>query len=583
MDFFLLFKSMKKYKYSGGQNIENFLLLNPSWNSFGSLVNKVVSLNYHPLTMISLWINAKFSGVDSATPFIATNLLIHILNSLLVYLLAFQLSDRRWIVAFITSFIFALHPMHVESVVWVSERKDVLYSFFLLLGLLSYQRYVKTLSLSFFFITFSLFILACLSKAMAVVMVPALMLIDILSLRNFNEVKPFLEKLPFVFIALITGWIAVDVQAGGDFYGLLEQIESKKALSNDLSIIDRITNASFANSFYLKQFLLPIEHSPFYPYSMMEAYNLKLSHLISLGSVLVFNLAAFRRKWNIVFGLGFYFSTILFVLQFIPVGSAVVAERYTYLPYIGLAFIVGLGVNKIFQIGNRWIPVLLLTTMALTLSLLTRAQSEVWENHSTLFSQAVKKYPDNAFIRKSLASSYWADGKLDSAIYHIEYAINSLGLATSSAFELLGNCYTDKGNQTQALAFLNEAVELDSSNITGRYHRALQLIEIDPIRAIADFNFCEESSNAYVQNLIYAPRGRAYGLIGSYDLALKDLTRAIELFPDDVNGYLDRAITYELLGEIKSALLDYSIVLELDPNDLHVAKKIEILKNNLSN
>jgi tetratricopeptide (TPR) repeat protein len=559
----------------------NPFIINPTWTSLGSLTNKVVSLNYHPLTMISLWINAKVSGVDSATPFIATNLFVHVLNSILVYLLAFQLSDKKWIVALTTSLIFALHPMHVESVVWVSERKDVLYSFFLLLGLLSYDKYLKTSTLGFYLITLGLFILACLSKAMAVVMVPALMLIDILYKRNFKEIKLFLEKLPFVFIALIAGLVAMDVQAGGDFYGLLEHIESKTALSNDLGILDRINNASFANAYYLKQFLLTQDHSPFHPYSMMEAYNSTLSYLISIGSVIAFSWSAFRRKWDIVFGLGFYFSTILLVLQFIPVGSALVAERYTYLPYIGLAFIVGLGMDNVLQLGNKWIAAVLLIPIVMMLIQLTRVQSDVWKDHTTLFSQAVERYPDNAFSRKSLASGYWAEGELDSAMHHIEYAINSLGLATSTAFELLGNCYADKGNNQEALAFLNEAVELDSINITARYHRALQLIDIDPYKAIEDFNICEESGNAYVQSLIYAPRGRSHGLTANYKMALEDLNKAIELFPHDTNSYLDRAVTYELLGEKQKALLDYDLVMELDPSEQQAALRIDFLKSEL--
>ena len=163
----------------------NPLIYNPSWDSFKVLFTKIVSLNYHPITMLSLWINAKLSGIDSAAPFIITNVTIHILNALLVFLLIFRITNKKAIVAFVTALVFAIHPMHVESVVWVSERKDVLYGFFFLAASIGYWSYLNTQKHFYLFICFVLFLLASLSKAMAVSLVPCLFLFDYLKGRNF--------------------------------------------------------------------------------------------------------------------------------------------------------------------------------------------------------------------------------------------------------------------------------------------------------------------------------------------------------------------------------------------------------------
>ena len=551
----------------------NPYIQNPTLQSLTALMDKVVSLNYHPLTMASLWVNAKISGLDSATPFIATNLGLHIINAALVFFLTYFLSRKKWIVATCTSLLFALHPMHVESVIWVSERKDVLYSFFLLLGLLCYTRYAKSSNRFMYLGAFGLMIAACLSKAMAVSMLPCMLLIDLWTKRDFKTPKVYLEKVPFLAIALFTGMVALNVQSGGDFYSLLTQLESKQAVSKEISLTDRFSNASFANAYYLKQFILPDQLSPYHPYSMMDEASAYLPHLASVGLIIGLLWAGVKRQWPIVFGLGFYLSTIALVLQFLPVGSTIVADRYTYLPYIGLAYITGLGLYTLVKWSKHWAPALILPALAPLMIYQTTIQSEVWQDHTSLFSQAVETYPNDAFCRKTLASGYWAIGELDSAIHHIKYAVDNLDLVTSPALELLGNCYADKKEPKKALAFLNEAVTLDSTNVTARYHRGLQLLHVDPAIAIQDFNYCEASGNAYVESLIYAPRGRSYGLLGQYPEALEDLTRAIHLFPNDVNNYLDRAVTYNLLGDTEKADLDNKKALLLEQENTHAMTK----------
>ena len=557
----------------------NPLINNPSWNTLQELLFKVVSLNFHPLTMISLWVNSVVSGVESASPFILTNVLIHTFNTLLVFLLIYQLSERKMIAAIFTAILFAIHPMHIESVVWASERKDVLYAFFFLVSLLCYWNYLIQKSPTKLVLCFFFFLMSCLSKAMAVSLVPCLFGLDYLKSRNFKSPLLYLEKIPFVILALLIGYVAINIQGGGDLFGLLDLSESANAMKpSEISLIDRILNASFANFYYVSNFILPLDQSPFHPYILKNAYSpiwYALSTLLLIGILLW----AIKNKYrNITFGLAFYFSTIALVLQFIPVGSAIVAERYTYLPYIGLAFATGLFLQKLWEHGYKFLIYLSLPILCLVLLIKTRIQCDVWQNHVSLFNQAVEVYPEDPFSRKTLASGLFDQGKIDEAIYHTEYAINQLGFISSSAFELLANCYAEKNEPRKAISFFNEAIKLDNTNVIARYHRGIELIEIDPQKAILDFNYCEDSNNEYVKPLLHSPRGRAFGLLGNYLNALDDLNKAIEYFPNDINNHLDKAITLENLNRIKEAKEVYQQILALNQYESQAIERLNILK-----
>lgn len=557
----------------------NALICNPSYGNFKELITKIVALNYHPITMISLWLNAKISGVESATPFIVTNVTFHILNSIMAFLLAYKLTDKRFIIAILTAITFALHPMHVESVVWVSERKDVLYTFFFFASLLSYCKYLSSKKSSHFFSCFLLFLFSCFSKAMAVSLVPCLFALDYLRFRDFKRVKLYMEKVPFVLLGLFVGFMAIDVQDGGDFYGWLTVSKSSHAIGWDYTgVIERLKNSCFANYFYISKFFIPNEHSPFHPYRMIDGYSAWLYIPFAILMFVILTFSFIYNKRILAFSIAFYISTILLVLQLIPVGSAVVAERYTYLPYFGLAIIVGYYFQQLWQLGYKQLIFLLLPILCYFLIANTRIQSDVWQNHVSLFNQAVELYPYDSYSRKALARGFWNIGEFDKSIYHIKYAINDLGVVTSSAFELLANCYSEKGMKQEAIAFFNESVRLDSTNIMARFHRGLEILDTNPSKAIDDFNFCEKSSYANVKPLLLSPRGRAHGLLGNYNNALDDLNLAIKLFPDDVNNYLDKAITLENLNELEEAEKFYLKALELNHSETLAIDRLKILR-----
>ena len=562
---------------------DNPLIISPIWENFQLLWTKIISLNYHPLTMISLFVNSFFSGTESAFPYISTNLFLHTINTVLVFLWIKKITSNQWLVAFITALTFGIHPMHVESVAWISERKDVLYAMFFLLGLINYSNYLEKQNHKYLILTFLLFLLSCLSKAMAVSFVPVLYLVDYFSKRNFKAIKIHLEKIPFLLLALIIGLIAINVQAGGDFYGFFEKSYDGKALntSGDTDLFFKMKFACYGLYFYFIKFIFPFELAAIHPYDYLTTLNyLNVLPLFGIGllGVLIYS---FFKQPNIAFGLGFFLLTIFLVLQFIQVGLAVVAERYTYLPYIGLGFLSGIFLQKKWK-GNLKTPIVIgLLFLTGYFSLLTRQQVDTWQNHTSLFQNVVDIYPNNASAREFLATGLWLNGKLDDAIYQLKFAIEDLNHNHSSAYELLATCYDDKNEPDTSLYYFDKSIELNPNNFVAHYHRGLLLVDFDPTKALKDFIFCEKSNSDLLQQLIHEPKARCYGNLGDHKLALKEFTIALKYDANNPDLYYNRGVTYERLGDISKALKDYSSAVILNENMENAKQRIALLKEKM--
>ncbi|HEU5311738.1 MAG TPA: hypothetical protein VFV24_09825, partial [Candidatus Eisenbacteria bacterium] len=307
---------------------------------YGALSKAIVSSNYHPLTMFSMAWNA--APPLSPKPFLVTNALLHTINTGLVFWLALRLSRRRLFVAFWAALFFGVHPMHVESVAWISERKDVLYTLFFLAGAVAYHRYLERREIPWLAGALALFVLSCLSKGMAVVFPLVMVLMDIWERRRVFETRSILEKAPFLAVALLFGRIVLDVQGGGDLNGLLTKTTLHlKGIADTLPYAawERLILPTYGFAAYLVKLFVPVRLSAFYPYpppGTLGPVHL-LAPLVFLA-VLALIVWDFRRTRILTFGLGWYLVTILPVLQWLPVGEAIMADRYAYLSYVGPLF-----------------------------------------------------------------------------------------------------------------------------------------------------------------------------------------------------------------------------------------------------
>jgi hypothetical protein len=380
--------------------VNNNMIRNQGETQFKDILSTVVSLNYHPLTMLSMRLNNNTcqscpNGI-SAKPFIRGNITLHLFNSILVFLLIFLLSDRNVLIAFLVAAVFGVHPMHVESVAWVSERKDVLYGFFFLSGLLAYVKYLTEHKGRYLWLIFSfvLFILSCLSKATAVVFPVVLLLLNFWfqdknkeqsvksALLGIVNPKKLLLLLPFFAVSVFFGLMATQIQSGKNFMGMLKFLKEHNDVINvvgPVSTLQHIQVGSYGFLTYIVKFFLPVNLSPFYPYPTLQEFNhgsFSITMWIAFVALLftIFLVIRSLRKSKLYFfGIGFYFITIALVLQFISVGTAVIAERYSYLPYIGLAFLPAtIIMNKPVKI--RRVLLIISGCFILILMILTRQQ-----------------------------------------------------------------------------------------------------------------------------------------------------------------------------------------------------------------
>jgi tetratricopeptide (TPR) repeat protein len=564
-----------------------------------------VAANYHPLTILSLAFDYHITKLDPGF-YHLVNLLLHLLNTLLVYLFIFRLTNGKLFVALFTALFFGIHPMHVESVAWVSERKDVLYTFFFLLSLLTYIRYVSSKKISFLVFTFLFFMASVLSKAMAVVLPVVLILIDRYQGNKFT-IKSLLEKIPFFIVSIIFGIIALKIQSK-------ESIASYETFS----LFHRICFGFYGYFIYILKLFFPADLSSFYPYPTLGK-EIAFPASVFIPSALGFLLFAFsvflflknnKKLQTINFGLLFYFITVVLVLQFISVGQVIMADRYSYLSYIGLLLILGMLLDT-YILNNpkkKNLVVALTGIVALIFSTLSHERINVWKNTETLWTDVIQKYPyppwkiEIAYVGRG---RYFAEEKkdLNSALADFNTLL-SMETKNPAVYNNLGNIYGVKGQAfsnakdtsgarqafQQSLQYYSHALELDTTEASSTYvNRATAYIfmkdyrnaaedfskalQTDPRnsaliekrayanymsgnweKAIDDYNFL--FSNQSVKQYMYEFRGTAYFNAGRYNEAVADLNVTIQNEPQNAKAYYLLSRCYEKLNNSSEAKIN---------------------------
>jgi protein O-mannosyl-transferase len=568
----------------GAYITKNPLVKDPGTN-WGKVWKCHVAGNYHPLTMVSLMINASIWGIESARSFIVTNTIIHLFNVLLVFWFILlllkkngeklQISGKPLLVAFFTALIFAIHPMKVESVIWVSERKDVLYSFFFLLGSISYLKFLDSSKrVKYLFYCYLLLVLSCLAKGQAVVLPVIFILLDYWKGREFNK-GVAIEKLPFLIISIIFGLIAINVQGGKDFYGYIQPIgEINVAIDSKFTLIDNFKHASYGFMMYLFDFFLPLKLSSFYVYkddTDPTQYNYFLGVLISilaLGGILLI----FRKTKLIIFGMAYFLITFVLVSQLLSVGSAVMADRYTYLPYIGLSFIiVHYSFHFPFQPQQKIVYFFLISS-CIFFFYLTRVQVNVWQNTKTLFTKRVElnMYDNKAhFVLgkwagekendyemaisesiKSIETGYngdvgpWANlavayekkGEYNKAIEYHNTVIQKK--PTAEAFLNRGNTYLNMIQPTKALPDLVKALNMPNNTdmTTTRGSLANAQLNTGLVKeALENYNIVIDKDKSLNPEYFYN-RGAAKSQLKDMSGAIEDIKICVKLKPDHEKG-----------------------------------------------
>lgn len=536
----------------------------PHTTTMGDVWKRAVALNYHPLTVWSLRAQnnacADCTLGISARPFIRGNIFLHLLNSILVLLLIYCLSKKNLWASISVALIFALHPMHVESVAWVSERKDVLYTFFFLLGLLGYWRYLQDQGVRWWWWALACFVLACLSKAMAVVFPVVALLLYLWehpskgfeSLKALKDAKAWRPLLPFFGLALLFGWIAVDIQSGGDFYGFLERDAINTAIADGqtFTLLQRFQFAGYGFMQYLYKFFVPLDLSIYYPYPDLETYSNHWMYWAApflLVAVLALATWSLRYTKAAFVGIWFYFVTVALVLQFISVGMVIMADRYTYVPYIGLAFAVAMLIQQYARPSVQKVAYSAMMAVALLFIVKTKAQIEVWQDSDVLWTSVIEYNTINGNqLLPTMATPLSIRGN-----YYGKLGQNATDPAQQQAY--LNKAYQDFQRADQ-LGTQNVQVYEGLGNINGL--RANQLI--DQARRI------QSQDPARAQQLMR----ESNALLTQ---AIKHYGKALQLNPNSGEAYFNRGVTHSILRNHAEAVADYTKVLQIIPQQAGIA------------
>lgn len=487
--------------------------------------------NYHPLTMLSYNIEYQLFG-KNPHGYHVTNILLHLINTALVFWLLTLLSHRT--VAIIVALLFGVHTMHVESVAWVSERKDLLYALFYFLALICYVRYAGSGgNRKLYAAALILFVLSVLSKAMAVSLVLALPLIDYLLGRTFDR-KTLLEKAPFVAIALVFGVVALYAQ------------QSAKAIHGfaQNSFVDKVVYACYAIVMYLVKLVNPTRLSAFYPYP--EKVGNALPAGLWLYPLLVVAIAAatywtMRRTRKVFFGMAFFLVTVSLVLQVLQVGGAVMADRYTYIPSLGIFYLAAEGFNRLRE--NRRFRTAATALLALYcgwLCVLTWERAGIWHDSLILWTDVVGKYDRIPF-----------------------------------AFANRGYGYYKLGRYDEAIADYNKTLALDPSDASTYHNRGVSYYRLRQFDlALADYNKALELK--LDNGEVYNNRGAVYASLGRSDAAIADFTKAIALTPEYAEAYNNRGTEYAKARMFAAAIADFDKAIQLNPQYADAARNKEL-------
>lgn len=447
-----------------GYIADNPLVKSVSVSNTAKIFSSYCMDSYQPLSLFSYSLDYAFCGLN-ARVYHLTNLFLHLINCLLVFWLILLIGNNLFI-AFLTAILFGIHPLNVETVAWLSERKGLLCAVFYLGTIISYLYYVRKGKTKFLIISLFLFILSLLSKAMAVTLPFILIIFDyFMFTKRFKEL--LLNKIYFFVLSLIFTLVSINAQYSGF------------AKFQGFNLFEKMHVASYCIIFYLTKIFFPVNLSSLY-IDPLRAKNVtyflfKLSPFLALILLLtVVFLAKYSKK--LFFPVLFFLIALTPALQFIPVGKAIVADRHVYLACIGIFYIFSIFLFWFYhrlsfkKIYCKIILILVLILFIYSLAYVSYIRSKVWKDGTTLWSDVLNNN-QTAFAYVNRGILYCSQGKLDLAI--LDYS-NAMQIDPHNAqiYGYRAEAYYYKGNFTQAISDYTKAIEINLNYAEGYYNRA---------------------------------------------------------------------------------------------------------------
>jgi len=420
------------------------------------------SMNWHPLTTISHMLDCQLYGLNAGWHHF-TNVLLHTLAAVLLFLALQQMTDAVWRSAFVAA-VFAIHPLRVESVAWVAERKDVLSGVCFMLTLLAYLYYTRAPSVRGYLAVALVFVLGLMSKPMLVTLPLVLLVLDYWPLRRIGRqtsgagrrsFMPLLEKIPLIALSAVSSVVTFLVQKGAVGW------------TEDLPIATRINNAVVSYVAYIWQMLWPVNLAVFYPHpeNRLPLWEIALC-LVFLICITLVPIVLRKQRPYLITGWLWYLGMLVPVIGLVQVGWQGRADRYTYLPQIGLYIAATWGVTDLTAVYRHQRTILSTAAMLIigSLGLCAWVQTSYWRNSERLFRHALAVTTNNDVAENNLGIVFLGQGKVDEAISLLQSAAD-LRPDNSPAQENLAKALLQKGRVADALVHYRKLLELEPDNM----------------------------------------------------------------------------------------------------------------------
>lgn len=563
---------------------ENNSIRDFSFNGLKHIFTQYVYGLYHPLTTLSFAADFKIYGLNAAG-FHFTNIFIHFLNIILVYYIVILLFNPGKIFALAAALIFAVHPMHVEPVVWISGRKDLLFSFFYLAGLLLYIKFQNNNPLPKWIILFCLFSCSLLSKPSGATFPLMMMVIDYIKHNNPFSLRNLAKKIPFFILSGI--FLIINLKARNSDQPIFLP-------TYDYNLADRIFLVCYSFSFYLGNFLFPVSIAPKHYYPLKIGTFLPFEYYI----IPVFTIIAFwlffhycKDKRLIIAGLLFYGVSLLVNIKFSLAGNDIVSDRYSYIPYIGLSFL-------ILAIPEKLKYLIVAYSFIILCGIGSFFYARNWNSGTKLWTYVIKKYPENYLPYNERGQAYYLDGNFEKAKIDLDKSVS----IKENVPALLNRAIllTDRNNLTEAMHDIEKAMLLYPENDLAYYYRskvyrkqgidsmaindlrkALQINPVNPsvkndlgIFSAQNKNY-KESLNWFISSLsddpyyldTYLNIIRLKLITKDYPEASRYAEKAYKLFPEKIEILRQLADSKRMEGRHKEALQYYQLLMVQDKNN----------------
>ncbi|GAA4467915.1 tetratricopeptide repeat protein [Nemorincola caseinilytica] len=501
------------------------------------LLESRVMGNYHPLTMVTYWWEYGKEGLEPAI-YHLDSIIFHIITTATAYIFVRTLT-RSILAAAIAALLFAVHPMRVESVTWIAGRKDILYGMFYLLACTTHILYIRAREgkrALWFVATILLFALSLLCKSVGVTLPVVLLLIDLYERRDLKAVL-IIEKLPLFGLSMLFGLISIYAQKDVGALGTLDV---------HFTVLERLALGCYALCTYVWKMVVPVGLTNFYPYPIKV--NDALPAVFYVYPLLVggalFAIWKFgRHNRLLLLGVLFFIINLLLLLQFLPVGGAVMSDRYTYIPYVGLFLLIGYFIARLVEQKKPLGTLLLVVVLGASgaYAYMTSERNKDWYDSVSLWTDAIEKDPESPIGYFYLGQEYY------------------------TRFEGAQNQVDRKKYGDSALVYFSKSVERKPDYTSpiiciGEYMRSTGRIE--------------EAKTAYLRALAikdglesaYLGLGVVYSIQGKYDSAAPVFRKALALKKFFPEGYSNYANFLEIVGKSDSAIITYEKAISQNPD-----------------